>query len=86
MQDLRDDFLFWLHQLRADARLNGCSRRTDATVATIWFKIFLEGVEPNVRSILAWCLADPERFADLRETEKELSMANISDSQLRMAA
>jgi hypothetical protein len=61
-------FRHWLEQLQDDAISCGCGHRMSGTESA-WYHIYLEGVEPSIESIIEWCLSDPDRWADLRQTE-----------------
>lgn len=63
------DFYHWFVALYQDAVRSGCSSRVRAEFAPIWAQVYLEGVAPKILAVIDWAEADPERFADLRETE-----------------
>lgn len=70
--------LEWMLELRSDAHKNGLLSRFRSQTYQFWHRVYSEGVEPNVRSVISWALADPERFKDLQETEQKAEMMQIA--------
>ena len=66
---MASDFLFWLHNLRQDASQNGLSHRVGSRTAAFWFKVYSDGVQPEIRAVIDWARTDPDHWIDLRETE-----------------
>jgi len=64
------DVVTWLQTLQSDAARNGLSARFRSRSVAFWFTVYLDGVQPQIRPVIAWALEDPERFQDLRETEQ----------------
>jgi hypothetical protein len=79
------DFYHWFVALYRDAAQKGCSSRIKADTASIWAQVYLAGVQPSVAAVAAWCVLDPERWEDIRETEPALMVRKPVRSE-RIAA
>jgi hypothetical protein len=66
-------YLRWIRDLQEDALRNGCSSRFKAASEGVWIRVWLESVEPTIEAVVEWALRDPQRFADLRQSETEHS-------------
>jgi len=56
--------------LQRDAERYSIAHRIAGTPQA-WHWFYLQGIEPSVVEILEYCVSDPDRFIDLRETEKQ---------------
>jgi hypothetical protein len=63
------NFYTWFLQLAHDCARRGISRRLRTDTIGVWARIFAAGVSPSVAAVCEWCLMDPDRFEDLRESE-----------------
>lgn len=64
------EFDQWFMELCEDCIKCGAGRRLTMPSFLVWVKIWEAGVEPTVAAICQWARQDPERFSDLKETER----------------
>jgi hypothetical protein len=66
------DFYHWFLQLHTDCVHRGIASRLRLETIATWLKVWQAGVAPSFDAVCEWATQDPERFADLRETELEV--------------
>jgi hypothetical protein len=61
---MSSSFFDWRTRLENDARNNGCTVQLHQIPEAYLEHLWADGVEPDLISIMEFCVADPERLKD----------------------